>query len=205
MNEIWKPIPGYEGLYEASTFGRVKRVPHYVKFSNGSIRFYPERIHIPQKATSGYFHVTLTKNRKRKTVLLNRVILMTFCGLRKGYDANHKDENPLNNRLDNLEWATRKENCNYGNRNKKISASKKGKDTAKCYERIGEKNPNSIKVYALNKDMTINAVYSCIREAGDAMGLSDFAMGRWANHKASTNEYRGLLWYTEKNLPSNIL
>ena len=85
-----------------------------------------------------------------------------------------------------------------------MSESKKGIDTAKCSERIGEKNPGSIKVYALNKDMTIHAVYACIREAGDAMGISDFAMGRWVNHKAKTNEYKGLLWYTEKNLPSNI-
>lgn len=204
MEEIWKDIPGYEGLYQACTTGEIRSVPHYTISSSGKKRFFEGKHIIPQKATSGYYHVVLHKNGKKTTRLLNRIILITFKGYKTGCDANHLDENPSNNSLDNLEWTTRKENCNYGNRNKRISKSKKGIDTAKCCDRIGDKNPNSIKVYALNKDMSINKVYSCYREAGDALGVNESTISRRARHLMESNEYRGLLWYNQVNLPEQI-
>lgn len=203
MEEIWKDIPNYKGFYQVSTMGRIKRVSHDVVDSLGRRRHFNSSILKPRIVCGGYCQVFLYKNGKSKQLLVHRIVLSTFLG-NSTLEVNHKDENKQNNRLSNLEWVTSKENCNYGTRNKRLSISKKGKDTAMCCERVGEKNPCSIKVYALNKDMTINTVYSCIREAGDAMGISDFAIGRWAKHKTKTNEYKGLLWYTEKNLPSNI-
>jgi hypothetical protein len=204
MKEVWKDIPGYEGLYQASTSGEVKSLPHYTVSSSGKKRFFGGGLVAPQKGTGGYYHVVLHKNGNKTTRLLNRIILITFMVYKAGCDANHLDENPGNNRLDNLEWTTRKENCNYGNRNKRISESKKGIDTAKCCDRIGALNPNSVKVYALNKDMTINKVYSCSREAGVALGVSESTISRRARHLMESYEYRGLLWYNQVNLPDEL-
>ena len=186
------------------TFGEIISIPHHTISSNGKKRFFKGGLIVPQKGTSGYYHVVLHKNGKKTTCLLNRIILITFKGYKEGCDANHLDENPSNNRLDNLEWTTRKENCNYGNRNKRISESKKGIDTARCCERIGILNPNSVKVYALNKDMTINKVYSCYREACVALGVNETTISRRARHLMESNEYLGLLWYNQSNLPEQI-
>lgn len=204
MEEIWKPIPDYEGLYEASNMGRIRSLPHITVSSNGKRVQVKGQIMKPCLQHSGYYHVVLRKNGKKTTLLVHRLILISFVGFKPGYDTNHKDENKSNNRLDNLEWVTRKCNCNYGTRNMRVSESKKGKDTAKCCDRIGDKNPNSIQVIALNKDMTIHNVYSCFREAGDALGVNESTIARRAKHLFETNEYKGYLWYVRNNLPSNI-
>ena len=204
MEEIWKDIPGYEGLYQASTCGRIKSLPHYTMSSVGKKRKFESRIISQRSVAQGYLQVTLYKSGKSKQCLVHRLILITFTSDKQGLEVNHKDENKTNNHLSNLEWVTSKENCNYGTRNMRLSASKKGLDTAKCCDRIGLLNPNSVKVYALNKDMTINSIYSCYREAGEAIGISESTISRRARHRFKTNVYRGLLWFNQFNLPNQL-
>lgn len=90
MKEVWKDIPGYEGLYQASTSGEVKSLPHYTVSSSGKKRFFGGGLVAPQKGTGGYYHVVLHKNGKKTTRLLNRIILITFMGYKAGCDANHR-------------------------------------------------------------------------------------------------------------------
>ena len=110
--EIWKPIKGYEGLYQVSNFGRVK-----------SLKFGKEKIlkqSIDKK--TGYLHVVLCKNEILKTYYVHRLVAEAFIDNSDNLpQVNHKDENPQNNIYINLEWCDRKYNCNYGTRNERIS------------------------------------------------------------------------------------
>ena len=60
--EEWKSISGYEGLYEVSSYGRVRSLDRYVKYSNGQIRLHKGRILSPKHNGNGYFIVCLCKN-----------------------------------------------------------------------------------------------------------------------------------------------
>lgn len=103
MQEQWKAIPGYEGLYEASTLGKIRSVYRY------------RRVLKPMISSTGYERVDLFNNKKRKQYSVHRLVAMTFIPNPEGKPiVNHMDENKLNNSADNLEWVTHVENCHYG-------------------------------------------------------------------------------------------
>jgi len=103
MEEIWKPIPGYEALYEASNFGRVRSLFRYKKILK------------PSPITNGYLTVELWKNKQRKRIGIHRLVAMCFCENPDNKPfVNHIDEIKTNNCADNLEWVTHVENCRYG-------------------------------------------------------------------------------------------
>lgn len=103
-NEIWKPIEGYEGLYEAGT--------------NGLIRNYnTKEIKSTRPNKRGYLVVELYKCNVRKHKLVHQLIAKTFIPKEQWNESiNHKDENKQNNRIENLEFCTMVENIKYGTR-----------------------------------------------------------------------------------------
>ena len=118
MNEEWRPIEGYEGLYEVSSYGRVRSVDRYVKYSNGQIHLHKGRILSPTKDTDGYLKVVLNCNRKCKTIRVHKLVAQAFLLNADNLpEVNHIDEDKINNRADNLEFCDRKYNINYGTRN----------------------------------------------------------------------------------------
>ena len=121
----WKDIPGYEGLYQVSNLGEIKSLNYR---NTGK-----EKIIKPRKNKGGYLRVVLCKNGKQKDFLVHRLVAVAFIPNHNNYNqVNHKDENPSNNNVNNLEWCTSKYNSNYGNRNKKLSESHKGKKYPMC-------------------------------------------------------------------------
>lgn len=99
MEEIWRDIPGYEGLYQVSNFGLVRR--------DGKIRAYG--------MCRGYPQVSLCKNGSVRMYYVHRLVAEVFVPNPNRYPIiNHKDENPLNSRADNLEWCTYSYNMSYG-------------------------------------------------------------------------------------------
>ena len=113
IEEVWKDIPNYEGLYKASNLGRIKSLNF-----NGTGK---ERIMRPRTGNR-YYMIALWKNGKRKDLLLHRVIAKTFIENKENKPfVNHKDENCFNNSVDNLMWCTHKENMNWGTRNERIA------------------------------------------------------------------------------------
>lgn len=109
LNEIWKDIKGYEGLYQVSNFGRVRSLNYN---HTNTIR-----ILVCSVASWGYLNVTLHKNGKQKVFLVHRLVAEAFIPNPNGYkEINHKDEDKTNNLVENLEWCDRFFNINYGNR-----------------------------------------------------------------------------------------
>ena len=109
--ETWKPIVGYEGLYEVSSKGKVRGL------KTGRILkpFY----------TKGYARVNLTSAYNDRTKkLVHRLVAQAFIpNLKNLSDVNHKDEIKTNNNLDNLEWISHKDNLNYGTRTERVAKS----------------------------------------------------------------------------------
>lgn len=113
-NEIWKPIKGYEGIYEVSNLGRIKSLERkvYADFKFGKTRTYKERILKPG-IVNGYQQVKLRDN-SNKIVYVHRLVAETFINNPNNYKTiNHIDGNKQNNCVDNLEWCTQKENVRH--------------------------------------------------------------------------------------------
>lgn len=113
--EIWKPVKGYEGLYEVSSHGNVRSLSKCYKCSKGGIHRIPGRMLKLNKNSRGYFIVRLYNNTHGKTYRVNRLVAIAFLPNPNGYKVvNHKDENKTNNTVENLEWCDHKYNVNFG-------------------------------------------------------------------------------------------
>jgi hypothetical protein len=98
--EEWRDIPGYEGWYQVSNFGQVRRMR---KTTNTK----PYRILKPVLQKTGYLHVSLYKFGKQAQHSIHRLVCMAFHGIPpEGYCVNHKDGNSTNNHASNLEWTS---------------------------------------------------------------------------------------------------
>ncbi|MGL5922207.1 NUMOD4 domain-containing protein [Chroococcidiopsis sp.] len=117
--EVWKPVVGYEGLYEVSSFGRVKSLGRIAW--NGQANHQLKEKILKQSLGGTYLNVALSKNGKPKTKRIHQLVAETFLpqpltptGRSRGSSVvNHLDSNPLNNRADNLEWTTHAGNMNW--------------------------------------------------------------------------------------------
>lgn len=103
----WKPIKDYEDLYMVSNTGLVKRI----KFINGKHNFEQEKLLKPILNKDGYMFVRLCKDGKTKNKRIHRLVANAFLG-ESNLQIDHIDGNKQNNRLDNLEYVTAKENTN---------------------------------------------------------------------------------------------
>lgn len=125
--EKWIDIKGYEGYYQISNLGNVKRLA-------GSPKCKKDRILKNAKTTNGYLFVWLQKDGNKKIYRIHRLVLENFNPVEnmENLEVNHLDEDKTNNCLDNLQWCTREENLNYGNRAKKYGEARGKK--VRCIE-----------------------------------------------------------------------
>lgn len=116
MNEIWKDILDYEGLYQVSSMGRVKSLERYSYKGNRSVQRLKTRILKAGIRKDGYLTVVLRKDGKSTSYLVHRLVASAFICNPNGFNVvNHKDENKQNNDVRNLEWCNSLYNNTYNN------------------------------------------------------------------------------------------
>ena len=172
--EIWKPIINYEGSYEVSNLGRIRSI----KFN----KLYYMSL-ITNKRT-GYKQVLLCKNGVQKTYVVHRLVALSF--LENPLDLpciNHKDENKLNNRVDNLEWCTIKYNNNYGT----------GKERSRVKRLNNERRSKAIKCIDLLNNTT--TYYPSISQASRELNLHESSICRAIRWQAGPYLKRYLFFY----------
>ena len=169
--EIWKDIPGYEGLYQASNLGRIKKIWKT-----------KETIMKPSLQKEGYLRIGLVKNSKRKSYQVHRLIALCFIDniYNKKY-VNHIDGNKQNNNADNLEWVTASENLKHAYDNNLFKTIP------------GGKNSKPILQYDLNGNFIKK--WESQREAGKTLGIQQSNIFKVANEQR--NHAGGYVWKYE--------
>ena len=121
QGEVWKSVVGYEGIYEVSNMGRVKSIARICAHKHGQCRRKETLMKLTPcgkgvlRHSNKYRQVRLTKNGVSKLIPVHRLVAMAFLPNPHNLpQVNHKDENPSNNNVENLEWCDAKYNCNYG-------------------------------------------------------------------------------------------
>lgn len=113
--EEWRPVVGYEGRYSVSSLGRVKSLERQVRVGHGATRTVRERILRPGPKASGHLSVALGKGASNDVHVL---VAAAFLGPRPaGHDVRHLDDDPTNNRRENLAYGTRRDNIQDAVRN----------------------------------------------------------------------------------------
>lgn len=150
--DIWRDIPGYEGIYQASTEGKVKSLNYKNTGKEGELKASLE--------SSGYLHLVLSKDGVNKTFRVHRIIALTFLEPIPGKNhIDHIDGNRLNNSVSNLRWVSQKENNNF-------------EPYKKCNSESHINNKKLSKtVLQLSLDGTIMAEYESISEAARQRGI----------------------------------
>ena len=182
--EWWKDIPGFEGLYQASTKGRIRSVERWIERADGYRNHIMPRILKPQKnSTNNYLLVGLHDGKKNVKYLVHRLVAITFIPNPNNLpQVNHKDCNPQNNSVDNLEWCTALYNSNYGDIKEKQRASHLNRpDKSKPVEQY-------------TRDGVYIATYPSIVEAYRQTGINHQSIGCCCQRKKSYITAGGFIW-----------
>jgi len=195
MEEIWRDIEGYEGLYQVSNLGRVKSIGRYIKHWRGGLLFREGTIMTPRLNRYGYLQLSLSKEGKCKTFTIHQLVARTFLQNPNNYTCvNHKDEVKTNNFVyvnengsvnlekSNLEWCEADYNCNYGTRNARIKQSQLN----------NPKKSKCIIQYSLSGEFI--SEYKSIHDAHRKTGIDRKSISNVCNHFHHYNSAGGYLW-----------
>lgn len=154
-NEIWEDVKGYEGLYQVSSKGQVKSMYFHSQKGKGNNLKENPKILTPGVDSYGYNIVSLCNGETKKTVTVHKLVAEAFIPNPNGLPCiNHKDENKLNNCIENLEWCTVEYNNSYGTKGERVSQTLKKK------------------VYQYDQEMNLINIYDGAIDAEKQTGVS---------------------------------
>ena len=156
-NEIWRPVKGYEGVYEVSNLGRVRR------FWPVSGHYRMLRPFLRWKSPRDYVAVNLSKGNQMRTHSVHRLVAEAFIPNPTGLpQVNHKDEDKTNNCAENLEWCDGSYNVNYGTGIERRSGARRNNPEASYPVGQYGKNGELIATYpSLSEAERITGIRKC--------------------------------------------
>ena len=185
MNEIWKDIPGYEGLYQVSNLGRVKSLGRYVK-KRSKLAFQDERMLCSPKDKYGYLIVTLCREGKPKKKKVHRLVAQAFIPNPENKETvNHINGDKNNNTAMNLEWNTSTENLKHA-----YAVGLNGRNHF-------INNKNSKAVAQFDKNLNFIKIHPSMQEAG-RNGFSVNEICKCCKGKIKT--HKGYIWKYAKDI-----
>ena len=195
MEEIWKDIEGYEGKYKVSNYGRVKSLQRISK--NGTK--IKERILNPSPQKNGYVQVHLSTDDGYRWELVHRLVANAFLRRKTESDCivNHLDNNPSNNKLDNLEWTTYKGNMQW--------AAKQGR--MRCKHDNIKKAIKKRKTAIIATDSDGNKLlFDSQKEAAKALGVHSGHISKLCRKEYGYKQSRGYTFeYADKKIQESAI
>jgi len=177
--ELWRDIPGYEGLYQVSSFGRVKSLYRIMKRKRNFITI-NERF-LKLGLNRGYATIALANRGNVKYYQVHRLVAQAFIPNPNNLPCvNHKDENPSNNHVDNLEWCTKSYNNSYNE------------------ARIKAAVPRRIPILQYDKKGRFIKEWSHAREAAETLNLNKHAIYECCVGRSKTSG--GYIWKRKEHI-----
>ena len=174
--EIWR-TPIDKGIkyekYQVSNYGRLKNLNYR---NTGRAKLMN-----PWEDKDGYLKIGLRKNRKTDSTFVHRLVAQTFIPNPENLpEVNHIDEDKTNNRVDNLEWKSHRDNCNHGTRNERMTKAK-----------INGKTSKKVLQFTLSGEFIREwpSTKECGRNGFDQSSVSKCCRGKLPHYKGFRWEY----------------
>lgn len=170
MEEVWKDIKGYEGMYQVSNLGRIKRLEKSFIDSIGRNYNYKEKIYKLQKDNNGYLMVTLPKS---KLFRVHRLVAEAFLENPNNLkEVNHIDGNKSNSNILNLEWVTHKQNMKHALESGLMENARKIFSQKIKERKLWELSPcNRVKVNMYDKNNNFIKSFDSLVDASKYIGV----------------------------------
>lgn len=167
IEEEWKDIPEYEGIYQVSNLGRIKSLSRTL-WNGNVLHQHQEIIMHPSYDCNGYLLVGLRKNKRYRYERVHRLVAKAFIPNPYNYRVvNHIDADRSNNNINNLEWCTHKHNSNHA-------------------IKIGNRNKEMCKVRVIETGIVYSSIHECARQLSkykvDYRHVSDCLHGKLKSH-----------------------
>lgn len=167
MEEIWKDIKGYEGLYQVSNMGRVKSLER-IDNSNHPVK---EKILTQKIEKGGYLRVHLRTPQSNKNILVHRLVALSFIPNPENKpEVDHINTIRSDNRVENLRWVTTKENCNNPITIKNMQIANTGENNP-MYGKIGKDHHKSKPVLQFTLDGDFIKIWESTNIASKHIGV----------------------------------
>lgn len=184
MEEIWRDIKDYEGLYEVNNLGRVKSLNYR--------RTGKEKVLKARKNSCGYLFVALCKDGVLKQFRVHRLVAEAFIPNPENKPCiDHLNTDRTDNRVENLRWCTCQENSNNPLTRQKYSEALKG-EKAPWYGKFGAEHNNSKPIVGINKTTGEEVRFACAREAERVLGIGHSSITNCT--KGRKKSAGGYLW-----------
>ena len=168
--EEWRDIKGYEGLYQVSNEGRVKSLERIAKRKTVGNYIVKEQIIKPQTISGGHLGFTPSKDGVQKLIPIHQAVAMAFIPNPNGYTlVHHKNHNPTDNRVENLEWLNRSTHQSIHNTENKKKLT-----------------------YQYTLDNTLVKEWKSVKEAAKELGIGIAGISNCAVGRLKT--YKGYKW-----------